>query len=47
LAYATFSYSTRLALCSDANDLLGLRFDTRDPTDQEEADLPRSVFLQD
>lgn len=47
LYWPTYFTLTRLALCTDANDLLALRFDTREPTDQEEADLPRSVFLQD
>lgn len=47
LYWPTYFTLTWLARCPEAKDLLGLRFDTREPTDQEEAELPRSVFRQD
>lgn len=36
-----------LAACRDADELLGLRLETREPLDDELARLPRSVFFQD
>ena len=47
LYWPTFHTMMWLARCLRAEDLLSLRFDTREPTDQEEAELPRSVFRQD
>jgi 8-oxo-dGTP pyrophosphatase MutT (NUDIX family) len=47
LYWPTYYTLTWLAKCLRAEDLLGLRFDTREPTDREEAELPRSVFRQD
>jgi ribonuclease/clavin/mitogillin len=36
-----------LAGCRDADELLALRLETREPADDELARLPRSVFFQD
>jgi 8-oxo-dGTP pyrophosphatase MutT (NUDIX family) len=47
LYWPTYFTMTHLARCADAAHLMGLRFETREPTDEEEAALPRSVFEQD
>jgi hypothetical protein len=46
LYWPTFFTMSKIAGCSSVQDLLRLRFETREPTEQEEADLPRSVFIQ-
>jgi 8-oxo-dGTP pyrophosphatase MutT (NUDIX family) len=46
LYWPTFFTMSKIARCSTAQDLLRLRFETREPTEQEEADLPPSVFDQ-
>jgi 8-oxo-dGTP pyrophosphatase MutT (NUDIX family) len=47
LYWPTYFTISRLARCPTVKDLLELRFETREPTEQEEAELPRSVFRQD
>jgi 8-oxo-dGTP pyrophosphatase MutT (NUDIX family) len=47
LYWPTYFIMTHLARCADVAQLMGLRVDTREPTDEEEAALPRSVFEQD
>ena len=47
LYWPTFFTMTQLAACSSVEELLALRIDTRDPTPEEEATLPRSVMEQD
>jgi 8-oxo-dGTP pyrophosphatase MutT (NUDIX family) len=47
LYWPTFFTLTRLAACGSVADLLAVRFDTREPTDEDAATLPRSTFWQD
>ena len=47
LYWPTYFTVTHLAPCADARQMLDLRFVTREPTEEEEAGLPRSVFEQD
>ncbi len=47
LYWPTYFTMSRLAACASAAELLALRFDTREPDDDEAGDLPRSVFWQD
>ena len=47
LYWPTYFTMTRLVECERADDVLALRFETREPTDHEEAGLPRSVFVQE
>jgi 8-oxo-dGTP pyrophosphatase MutT (NUDIX family) len=44
LYWPTWFTMQQLAMCSSVADLLALRFETRDPTDDEIADLPRWVM---
>jgi 8-oxo-dGTP pyrophosphatase MutT (NUDIX family) len=46
LYWPTYYTITQLARCADAGQLMAMRFDTREPTDEEVAELPRSVFEQ-
>jgi 8-oxo-dGTP pyrophosphatase MutT (NUDIX family) len=47
LYWPTFLTMTHLATCSSVADLLALRFEAREPTDDEVERLPRSTFEQD
>jgi 8-oxo-dGTP pyrophosphatase MutT (NUDIX family) len=47
LYWPTFITVQHLAGCRSAPEILALRFETRDPTPEEEATLPRSVMEQD
>jgi 8-oxo-dGTP pyrophosphatase MutT (NUDIX family) len=47
LYWPTYFTMINLAPCADAAQLMALRFETREPTDEEMARLPRSVFEQD
>jgi 8-oxo-dGTP pyrophosphatase MutT (NUDIX family) len=47
LYWPTYFTVRRLARCADANELLSLRFETREPDEDELARLPGSVFWQD
>ncbi len=47
LYWPTYFTMINFAPCADAAQLMALRFDTREPTDEEIARLPRSVFEQD
>jgi 8-oxo-dGTP pyrophosphatase MutT (NUDIX family) len=47
LYWPTYFTVTWLVKCSSVSDLLALRFETREPTDEELERLPRSVFEQD
>jgi 8-oxo-dGTP pyrophosphatase MutT (NUDIX family) len=47
LYWPTYFTMTKLAECRTVADLLTLRFETREPTEEEEAELPRSVFFQE
>ncbi len=47
LYWPTWYTMTYIAMCASVADLLALRFETRDPTPQEEADLPLSVMEQE
>ena len=45
--WPTYFTLTNLASCGTVADLLSLRFETREPTDDEVASLPRATFWQD
>ena len=47
LYWPTYFTVRALAACADARALLDLRFETREPDEEELARLPRSVFWQD
>lgn len=47
LYWPTWYTVTKLAECADTEELLGFRFDAREPTDDEVERLPRSVFWED
>jgi 8-oxo-dGTP pyrophosphatase MutT (NUDIX family) len=47
LYWPTYFTMVNLAPCTEAAQLMALRFETREPTDEEVARLPRSVFEQD
>ena len=47
LYWPTWFTMTRVAACRSVADLLALRFETRDPTPEEERDMPRSVMEQE
>jgi 8-oxo-dGTP pyrophosphatase MutT (NUDIX family) len=47
LYWPTYFTVTQLARCRSVQDLLSLRFETRDPTPQEERDLPTHVMEQE
>jgi 8-oxo-dGTP pyrophosphatase MutT (NUDIX family) len=47
LFWPTYFTVRALARCSDAGELLALRFETREPDEDELARLPRSVFWQE
>ena len=47
LYWPTWFTMTQVAACTNVADLLALRFDTREPTLDEQRDLPRSVMEQD
>lgn len=47
LYWPTFFTMSRLADCVSVLDLLALRFETREPTDEELERLPRATFWQD
>jgi 8-oxo-dGTP pyrophosphatase MutT (NUDIX family) len=47
LYWPTYFTMINLAPCADVAQLMALRFETREPTDEEMARLPRSVFEQD
>jgi 8-oxo-dGTP pyrophosphatase MutT (NUDIX family) len=47
LYWPTYFTVRALARCTTAAELLGLRFETREPDEDELAHLPRSVFWQD
>jgi 8-oxo-dGTP pyrophosphatase MutT (NUDIX family) len=47
LYWPTFFTVRRLAACSNADELMRLTFETREPDEDELARLPRSVFWQD
>jgi 8-oxo-dGTP pyrophosphatase MutT (NUDIX family) len=47
LYWPTFVTVRHLAACRSADDVLALRFETREPNDDEIASLPRSVMEQD
>jgi 8-oxo-dGTP pyrophosphatase MutT (NUDIX family) len=46
LYWPTYFTMRKLADCSTASELLALWFETREPTDDEMTELPRSVFEQ-
>ena len=47
LYWPTFFTMTHLAACASVADLLALRFETREPTDDDVERLPRATFWQD
>ena len=47
LYWPTFFTMTHLAACSSVADLLALRFETREPTEDDVERLPRATFWQD
>ena len=47
LYWPTWYTMTHVVTCRSVADLLALQFETRDPTSEEERDLPRSVMEQD
>ena len=47
LYWPTWYTMTRVAACASVADLLALRFETREPTPEEQRDMPRSVMEQD
>jgi 8-oxo-dGTP pyrophosphatase MutT (NUDIX family) len=47
LYWPTFFTLTTLVACGSVADLLALRFETREPTDDEVERLPRATFWQD
>lgn len=47
LYWPTFVTMQQLATCSDADEILSTAFETREPTPEEEATLPRSVMEQE
>lgn len=47
LYWPTWLTMTHVARCGSVADLLALRFETRDPTPEEEVSMPRSVMEQD
>jgi len=47
LYWPTWYTMTRVAACASVADLLALRFETREPTLEEQRDMPRSVMEQD
>jgi 8-oxo-dGTP pyrophosphatase MutT (NUDIX family) len=47
LYWPTYFTVRTLARCASADELLSLRFETREPNEDELARLPRSVFWQD
>ena len=47
LYWPTFFTLTHLAACASVADLLALRFETREPTDDDVERLPRATFWQD
>jgi 8-oxo-dGTP pyrophosphatase MutT (NUDIX family) len=46
LYWPTYFTMTKLANCDSASELLTLWFETREPTEEEMSELPRSVFEQ-
>ncbi len=47
LYWPTYFTLTHLATCSTVADLLALRFETREPTEEDVERMPRSTFWQD
>jgi 8-oxo-dGTP pyrophosphatase MutT (NUDIX family) len=47
LYWPTFYTMTELGACASTSELLAIRFDTREPTEDEVASLPRATFWQD
>ena len=47
LYWPTYFTLTHLVECTSVADLLSLRFDTREPTSEDEEDLPRPTFWQE
>ena len=47
MTMGTASTMTSIAECSSVADLLALRFETREPTDDDVERLPRATFWQD
>ena len=47
LYWPTYFTLTHLATCSSVADLLALRFETREPTNEDVERMPRSTFWQD
>jgi len=47
LYWPTWLTVTELAACTTVEELLGLHFDAREPTDHEQATMPRHVMEQD
>lgn len=47
LYWPTYITMRHLAMCASVQDVMTLRFETRDPTPEEEATLPRSVMEQE
>ena len=47
LYWPTYFTLTHLATCSSVAELLALRFETREPTNDDVERMPRSTFWQD